>query len=390
LVLAAVPTYLMRSSFSSLPTNLLELLLLTACGAAWSKWLLLAKRKILLPSTGWLAAATLLVCGSLGGVLVSPHWQTSGGALKAWILLPLFYVLTIYQLPPPRRMTMLGGALLVAALLVSTTAWWGRVSTEGLERWQWFYESPNSLALFLAPLLWFFVVKCKSQLSYGGKVFWGGGMLVAGIAIIMSQSLGALGGLLLAGIIWFWALQGKRDGPKLHLGLVILVLVTLLGLGLQVASGKIALQPPFTPTFQSRWRIWKVSAIMLARNPITGTGLATFEPAYQETLHRLLEKKKLPWSPAEIEWVVRDPHQLFLSLWLNFGILGLAGFVWLSLLALRNLWLVRGKERKDAWRRWEMAAGLALLTLLGHGLVDAPFAKNDFALLFWVFWLLGA
>src|SRR5207302_5844362 len=75
------------------------------------------------------------------------------------------------------------------------------------------------------------------------------------------------------------------------------------------------------------------------------------------------------------------PHNLLLNFWSETGILGLLAFIWLAVQVVRTA--LRGL-RADPWARMMAIGALGMiLSFLSHGLVDAPYFKNDQALAFW-------
>jgi len=77
------------------------------------------------------------------------------------------------------------------------------------------------------------------------------------------------------------------------------------------------------------------------------------------------------------------PHNIWLTFWVEVGLIGLAAF---AVVFLGAMW--RG------WRRWPAAEGFwrvalwgslaALLMWLAHGFVDSPYWKNDMSVEFWM------
>jgi O-antigen ligase len=109
---------------------------------------------------------------------------------------------------------------------------------------------------------------------------------------------------------------------------------------------------------------------MVRDHPITGVGFADFEAL----LHR--------YAPALHE-THTHPHDLFLNLWLNLGVLGLVAFV--AVLAILVATIVQELRRGRGTEFYFLFCGVAaaLAGVLTHGLVDNAIWKNDLALQFW-------
>jgi O-antigen ligase len=122
-------------------------------------------------------------------------------------------------------------------------------------------------------------------------------------------------------------------------------------------------------TFEGRLQIWGDTLKLLRARPIFGSGLR----AYQTVIKQYIPQGHV----AELY-----PHNLFLAMWAELGLLGLIAF--LVLLAML-LW--RG------WSSWLRATGFARPLLWGtsaafvaiavHGMFDTPYYNNDVSLEFW-------
>jgi len=108
---------------------------------------------------------------------------------------------------------------------------------------------------------------------------------------------------------------------------------------------------------------------MIERNPVFGIGPGNFQKTY-------LEYQK--YFPPYLEWAVPQPHNLYLAFWLESGLSGLIGFIWLLVLFFR--------DNKKA-REYNLETGLLCLAIilyfLIHGLVDTTYWRNDMAVIFW-------
>jgi O-antigen ligase len=71
-------------------------------------------------------------------------------------------------------------------------------------------------------------------------------------------------------------------------------------------------------SWASRQMIWHSAARMIADSPLTGIGPGNFQGQY-------LAYQR--YFPPYLEWSVPHPHNMFLDIWLEGGILGVCGFV---------------------------------------------------------------
>ncbi|MBN1817794.1 MAG: O-antigen ligase family protein [Sedimentisphaerales bacterium] len=84
-----------------------------------------------------------------------------------------------------------------------------------------------------------------------------------------------------------------------------------------------------------RWQYWRASIRLIAEQPLAGVGGGNFRHCYP---HYKI--------PAAVE-TVHDPHNFLLSLWTQFGLIGLGGFLLAVLWPLANLFLIQHNEKAD-------------------------------------------
>ena len=108
--------------------------------------------------------------------------------------------------------------------------------------------------------------------------------------------------------------------------------------------------------------MWHETLSMLRAHPLFGAGLAAFPTAIA------------PYHNAEYYEIFQYPHNTFLTVWSELGILGLLAFLVIAYVVVRSVWQERNSPHV-------LAAFAGLSTMVIHGLVDVPFFKNDLALL---------
>lgn len=122
-----------------------------------------------------------------------------------------------------------------------------------------------------------------------------------------------------------------------------------------------------------RIEIWKTAIAIGRDHPVFGIGPGTFELAYRETAPIAL-------GQAPLEWLVAKPHNLYLNLWIETGLLGLVGMLIFFGSSLRRMF--RGRTMSSVF-------AASLVAMLAHGLVDTTFFKNDLAVISAVIVALG-
>jgi len=83
---------------------------------------------------------------------------------------------------------------------------------------------------------------------------------------------------------------------------------------------------------------------------------------------------KLIFEPYP-EWAVPQPHNIFLAFWLQTGLIGLVGFIWLIIIII----FLNYKPKILSF-----ILLYAIIYILIHGLVDTTYWKNDLSVIFWV------
>jgi O-antigen ligase len=124
-------------------------------------------------------------------------------------------------------------------------------------------------------------------------------------------------------------------------------------------------------TFEGRLQIWTDTLHMLRDHPIFGAGLR----AYTQVMTPYVTPPRIP----ELY-----PHDIWLAMWSELGLLGLVAFVVLLAMLLWRGW--RGFAAATGfWRPVLWGTAAAFVTIVVHGMVDTPYFKNDLALEFWIF-----
>jgi O-antigen ligase len=233
------------------------------------------------------------------------------------------------------------------------------------------YSYANALPLFLEPLLAFALALAFFSDDRRERIIAAAFAVLAAAAIGLSFSragwLALIALVLLVALFsrWRWWLVGVSG----------LLAVLLVAVSRRVRERILVELNPSSPdnTLLTRLSLWKSTLKMLRHQPIFGSGLAGFQTS-------ILRYK----DPNYHEDLVY-PHNLLLNFWSETGLLGLAAFLWLAVQALRTAW--RGLSVVGWPRAMAIGALGMILTIFVHGLVDAPYFKNDLAVTFWA--LLG-
>lgn len=332
LIVFCLPLYLIR--FGSF--NFLEILVYVS----FIIWLF-SKKKIILPNK-WLQYGILLLFSGLTiSTVFSVDLRISAGIWKGWFIMPLLFFILAINVIKEEEIKNILISLTLSGVAVSLIALgyrvFGLLTYDG--RLSAFYLSPNHLAMYLSPIL---------ILSFYLKknIFRTVAQCLMFLVIYLTYSYGALLGIFAA---LFLVIKKKK------LILLLILIVLLLQLPTQKFQGYLDLD---YPALQSRLVIWQSAARITKDHLLVGIGPGMFQKYYLDYQ---------VFFPPYPEWAVPQPHNIFLAFWLQTGLLGLVGFIWLLVVFFKkNLFAA------------------AMVCILVHGLVDTTYWKNDLAMIFWL------
>lgn len=373
LIIILLPSYLIRFSVFGFKTNLLDVLLVVFFVFWLIKRLVTEKygvknlaKDVFLKIKPYLLPIVLILAGLLLSIFKSGDLYMSLGIIKSWFVLPiLFFVAVADFLCTEKQKNSVLKAWILSGFLVSAISlayyFGGELTYDG--RLKGFFSSPNYLAMFLAPAMiagiWFLSIfewgssKYKVLKYYFITVF-------IGSVIFLTKSLGVFLAVLFAvAPILYRYLKNKKNKIVAIVILILLVfgfLVLVLG---KDFSGRSSLA--------SRFMIWQSAIEILNDNSVLGVGAGMFQEKYLEYQYK--------FEPY-LEWAVPQPHNILLAFWLQAGLIGFIGFMWLLAVFFKNNW-----PEKD---KFSILAMSLMAYFLIHGLFDNTYWKNDLAVMFWL------
>jgi O-antigen ligase len=382
-IIAALPAYLFRTAVFGFPTTLLEAVLLgSACG--YYAELLMRRRTdndvrndARKNPFFWPALALLTI--ATGAVFIAPDTRAALGVWRAYflepiLLLPLF-VTTLKDARARAWTFRLFAAEVMCLAIVAVLQKIGVFTI--IEPWTLerratsIYPFPNALGLFVGPLIPFFAALAAHETKQTRDRWLFACASIAGfVAILLSKTDGAIGAAMFALLILGFV--STRRIRRMTL------LVACAGLLAIVAVQPIRTKVVETLTLQDwsgtvRRVMWQETVEMLKTRPLLGAGLSGYKTAIA------------PFHKDPKVEIFQYPHTLLLNVWTELGALGILVWIWILIVFLK---LLRHKK-EHALHHHHLAAALAVLTLLIHGLVDVPYFKNDLAILTWFLLLLG-
>lgn len=331
----------------------------------------LPKRSILF----W--SLVLLAIGLLSATLATESTLHGHGRLKSWFFFPLLYG-TMLSFSLRRGLItrdsilrgMFFGGLLVGFFMVGEIFQGGAFSYDN--RLRGTFLSPNQLALLLGPTLLAGIFLAGAVWQRLGWEKWGivFGSLFLSILLLLTQSYAVIFTmLLLLGVGLMMYRERLSRTMKMSVTLSIIICVGIVFLFSSKWQGMMHFDE--RSSIASRAMIWRSALLMIEDHPFVGIGPGNFQGEY--TFYQR-------YFPPYLEWSAPHPHNMFLDIWLEGGLLGIVGFV-------AFFWYWAASSVRYFWQKKNESAVRALplvfvLYFFLVGLVDVPFLRNDLAYFF--------
>jgi len=389
LIVFCLPLYLLRFEIFNIPTTVLEIMIY----ALFLLWLAKSGFKglkaIIKENRFLFIAVFLILLGVSLATLRSWDLRLSAGIWKSWFVDPLlFFIVFISAIKSKKEIRNVFYALIFSGFVVSLISlvylFLGKLDPEG--RLQGIYNSPNYLAMYLAPalIISFFCLlqnyshentrrspsetsRCASPSLCPAKagqpcplglwsIFLVSNFSLSTLILYCTRSFGAWIGVLAAtGIglmIWLWSSGNKKTAIILAVFL-LLACVSIYFVKFNTRAGMLSIN--------SRVEIWQQSVWGLRAYPLLGIGPGTFKDFF----------------PLHPDWQIPQPHNLYLAFLLQTGIIGFLGFI------LLLLWFFWHKANQP-WDNIQLLLISIMVYILVHGLVDTLYWKNDLSIVFWL------
>ncbi len=376
-VLALLPAYLLRVSIFGIPTTLLEIMLLILI----ILWLVQNRKRLkelFVIKRSWAVFIALVIISATVSAIVAPDTLSAFGIWKAYFIEPILFFYLVVDLLQKKQITndRILIALCVGRLLVSLAAilqwilWTGIPIPWDVERRvTGLFDYPNALGLYLGPLVILIIGQllslchCEAKGRSNLKVlFYFSSLFFFVIAIILAQSEAALASIIVTTIVMGIA-HHKFRKPTIVISCVALLLLFSIPTARVFVINKISLQDY---SGQVRLSQWKETIELLKDHPIVGAGLSGYPNALK------------PYHKDTQFEIFQYPHNIFLNMWVELGLLGLIAFGFLIFLFLRSL----------SYSTTFLLYYFPLLQIFLHGLVDVPYFKNDLSILTWTLFAL--
>lgn len=236
------------------------------------------------------------------------------------------------------------------------------------------FISPN---IFVSYVLMMFFLSAGLTLSLSRQrtmLYWLS-VFIMGVALVLTKSVGGI--LVFIAVLpvfvlrWFSSLQSaKAPRVVLRLGGAVFLVLFLAGTAVFVRQ---RLPQFFAPgennSVSQRYYYWQASVRMADDAWATGVGWRKFGALYQAYKSPLANDSHYA-------------HNVFLQMWAETGLLGLAGFCWIVILFFKSgAALLKRKVPERMFFAGLYCAGLAFLL---HNLIDLSFYFSQAAFFWWV------
>lgn len=438
LMIFSLPSYLIRFNLFGIPFTMLEVMIFISFGFwLWDdhkrivdnvkkrlKYRKKQKKIGKLIRYPFDTEIIMLLVVSFISIIVASFTDASLGIWKAYFFEPILVyilILNIFRKSDKKEIDCyLISPLVYSALTISIFAIYQKFTgafilndfwaAEATRRVTSFFEYPNAVGLFLAPLIllmagWvadkarklkirkddifkkeflkIYVVVLTALLSY--------------LAIYFAKSEGAFLAVTVALIIFAMFLNKKIKYLTIIFAAIVCLFIATCPIARDVAIEKLTLRDLSGEIRKQQWReTWQLLTSSRA-NFILGTGLSGYQkavsPYHQEGI--FFNKERDPdfrrkivifddkyrsehWQPVE---TYMYPHNIFLNFWVELGFFGMILFIYFI---GRFFYLSYRLYKKENDKYLILGVSGAMLVIVIHGLVDVPYFKNDLAVIFWL------
>lgn len=379
---ALLPVYLVRFHIGSLPSTMLEVMILTTF-AAWTAKTFLGKDILRKKCTRiywpWKWQTLAFVATGILAVAIAPDARAAAGLWRAYILEPLlFFIVFTNTIATKRQVKQIIFALGASTALVGLYALFQTLGFAPIPAHYEFESPPRATSVFpfptavgkyIGPIVGLYAGLLLARRKRNnapasrnaGNFFFFGVITFGLIGLALSVSRGATLGVLAALVVVSLFSRWKK---WLWTGLVALALVVVVVPQTRNEAQSVLFGQDVSADVHVV--MWNGAMRIIADRPLLGTGLASFPLVYDQYK-----------EPAHTEYFP-NPDNLVLTLWIEMGIAGLLIFGWIII-----SYFVETKKLLATHRAYAVGLIAAMVVLLVHGLVDTPYFKNDLAVVFW-------
>lgn len=378
LTLFLSPVYLVRFSIFKIPLNLLDLLILLTI----TRWLYEHRNNL-----GEIISSSfkkinpiffpigLILLGVCSSALLNNNLLKELGIIKSWFLLPLIFgFIILTEIKKITDLTDILKTIFLSSFLISILSLFYPIFNELTYdgRLRGFYLSPNHLAMILIPglLIGLWDILKSKKINFFKLIY----LLPILVTIFFTHSYGAWFTLIFSTLLLLFFTH-----KRLILFFLILIFTLILA---EYPSEKFQNLSNFQikSSTTSRIVIWQSAKKIITDHWFWGIGAGNFQEKYLAYQ---------PYFKPYPEWAVPQPHNLFLAFWLQTGLLGLGGFLYLIISWSTKIIKILIFSKDFYQKRFSLLIFVLFFSHLIYGLIDTPYWKNDLSLIFWTIIYLG-
>ncbi|WP_432647187.1 O-antigen ligase family protein [Mitsuokella sp.] len=241
------------------------------------------------------------------------------------------------------------------------------------------FSSPNTLAgllVIMLPMVLFGVVKYRKSFLKSSIVLLLFSM-IAVFLVVCTGSRNAYGTFIISFFVLSWLIYRHRDTFSLK---IIGTVIAFICLGIAYASPMIISQRVERNIGQDG-RVYLMQAgIQIAKeHPIVGIGAGNWGKVYKERFEA---------QNPNHEQNIQSPHNIYLHVLDESGIIGLTGFLALFIYQIKEIiyWLHRIYAREKRALPWLGGIGLSIVSVFIFGFLDYDFFSRNMMQIYWLCW----
>jgi O-antigen ligase len=235
------------------------------------------------------------------------------------------------------------------------------------------YGSPNNVALLIGRCLPFGLAFALLQTNLLWRSFYGFSIFIMAIALVLTQSTGALIiGVPVSLVFVIFLVFGRKAllpvSGLVSLGLIGVAILT------QVSARFAKLLSLDEGTNFLRIRVWESALDIIRQHPITGLGLDQFLYVFRGGYVK---------PDAIFDMELSHPHNVIFDFWIRLGVFGVITLLWLQFHFWRITYkLYRSTSLSTIDRIIVIGAMGCMVNLVSHGLVDNSVFVLDLSFIF--------
>ena len=362
LTVAALPLYTVRWHYGPVPTTLLEtMIVVTVALYVVARWRIGARRPVATPFD--IPILALLAAGAVA-VLVAGDHRGALGLYRAYFLEPiaLFYVAVdlLRRDEDMRRLLYAFAAGSSAFAILNLAVFFQALRAHAVlvgAAPNALYGDANYVAMYLEPAFAFAAATLMLGRATTMRIVGAVWLAITGTALMLTFSKGSYLALFALVALVVVTVPRWRVGvvAAIGVGLIIATQVPLMMARIVTVSSSV----------DGRLQVFNNAFEAIRQSPLLGVGLAGYSFEFRGAMSEIY------------------PHNLWLTFWVEVGIVGLTAFAVVFFVVQWRGWRLWPRT-EGFWRVATWGSLAALLLWFFPGLVDSPYWKNDMSVEFWV------